>query len=70
MAFVPDLAVAKKDPEVLIRGYAAWALGKIGGRSAKQSLEASLSQETSESINREIKEALHYYRSCDPQCSV
>ena len=57
-AFVPDLAVAMNDPEDLVRGYAAWALGKIGGRSAKQILEEILIRETSESVKVEIREAL------------
>ena len=57
-AFVPDLAVAMNDPEELVRGYAAWALGKIGGRSAKQILEENRSRETSESVKEEIREAL------------
>ena len=39
-AFIPDLAVAMNDPEDLVRVYAAWTLGKIGGRSANQILEA------------------------------
>ncbi|MHB8075199.1 epoxyqueuosine reductase [Desulfosporosinus fructosivorans] len=58
LANVSDLATAMKDPEELVRGYAAWALGKIGGRSAKQILEENLSRETSESVKTEIREAL------------
>lgn len=46
-AFVPDLAVAMDDLEELVRGYAAWALGKIGGESAKHILEVNLERETS-----------------------
>ena len=57
-AFVSDLAVAMNDPEELVRGYAAWALGKIGGRSAKQILEVYLSMETSEICKKRITEAL------------
>jgi len=57
-ANVSDLAGAMKDPEELVRGYAAWALGKIGGRSAQQVLEGNLSLETSESVKEEIREAL------------
>ena len=40
-AYIPDLAQAMQDSEELVRGYAAWALGKIGGSQAKQILEAS-----------------------------
>lgn len=57
-AFVPDLAVAMDDLEELVRSYAAWALGKIGGESAKHILEVNLGRETSEFVIKEIKEAL------------
>ena len=57
-AFIPDLAEAMQDSEELVRGYAAWALGKIGGSQAKEILEASLAGETSESARREIEAAL------------
>jgi epoxyqueuosine reductase len=57
-AYIPDLAVAMNDPEELVREYVAWALGKIGGRLAKQILEESLNKETSESVKKEIREAL------------
>ena len=56
--FVPDLARAMEDPEALVRGYAAWALGKIGGVRARQILEASLARETAESAKKEIESAL------------
>ena len=57
-AFIPDLAQAMQDSEELVRGYAAWALGKIGGSQARQILEASLARETSESARKEIEAAL------------
>ena len=57
-AFIPDLAQAMQDSEELVRAYAAWALGKIGGSQAKQVLEASLGRETSELARREIEAAL------------
>ncbi|SPF39542.1 PBS lyase HEAT-like repeat family protein [Candidatus Desulfosporosinus infrequens] len=57
-AFVPDLAFAMDDPEELVRGNAAWALGKIGVRSAKQVLEDKLGKETSEAVKEEIRQAL------------
>lgn len=56
--FIPDLAQAMQDPEGLVRCYAAWALGKIGGNQARQILEASLARETAESVRNEIKSAL------------
>ncbi|MDR3599682.1 MAG: 4Fe-4S double cluster binding domain-containing protein [Desulfosporosinus sp.] len=57
-ANVFDLAIAMDDHEELVRGYSAWALGKIGDRSAKQVLEDNLSKETSESVKDEIRQAL------------
>jgi epoxyqueuosine reductase len=56
--FIPHLAKAMQDPEDLVRGYAAWALGRIGGDRAKQTLEANLARETSEFAKREIEAAL------------
>jgi epoxyqueuosine reductase len=57
-AFILDLAKAMEDSEELVRGYAAWALGQIGGSRAGQILEASLRRETTESARREIEAAL------------
>jgi len=57
-AFIPDLAQAMQNPEELVRGYAAWALGKIGGGQARQVLEASLAREAAKSARREIEAAL------------
>ncbi len=56
--YIPDLARAMEDSEGLVRGYAAWALGKIGGSRAKQVLEASLARETDELAKKEIQAAL------------
>ena len=56
--FIPDLAQAMQDSEELVRGYAAWALGRIGGSQAKQILEAGLAHETAKSARSEIKAAL------------
>ncbi len=57
-AFIPDLSQAIQDSEALVRGYAAWALSKIGGSRARQALEASLSRETDEAARKEIEAAL------------
>ena len=56
--FIPDLNQAMDDSEPVVRSYSAWALGKIGGSSAKQVLERSLSRETDESTRGEIEAAL------------
>lgn len=57
-ANVPYLTIAMKDPEELVRGYAAWALGRIGGSLAKQVLEEHISRETADSVKKEIRDAL------------
>ena len=49
---------AMENPEALIRGYAAWALGRIGGRKAKSVLESRLKREDSKYVKTEIKAAL------------
>ena len=56
--YIPDLGKAIEDPDELVRGYAAWALGKIGGSQAKQILEASLARETAASVRKEIEAAM------------
>jgi epoxyqueuosine reductase len=56
--FVSDLAKAMQDSDWLVRGYAAWALGRIGGHSAKQILETNLASETVEWAREEIEAAL------------
>lgn len=57
-AFVPDLAQAMHDTEGMVRGYAAWALGRIGGHQARQVLEGCLPAETDEFARKEIQAAL------------
>ena len=41
-----------------VRGYAAWALGKIGGDKAAQILNATLQKEATPAIKSEIESAL------------
>lgn len=48
------LAQAMQDPDDLVRGHAAWALGRIGGSRARQVLQASLTVETSDYTREEI----------------
>ena len=45
-------------PEELVREYSAWALGRIGGRLARQVLEANSKRELCEAVKREIEMAL------------
>jgi epoxyqueuosine reductase len=55
---VPHLIIAFQDPEPLVRGHVAWALGKIGGSRARAVLETSRKLEGNERVHREIEEAL------------
>ncbi len=55
---IPPLARALCDPEPLIRGHAAWALGHIGGLSARRYLHAALATECEAGVRQEILWAL------------
>ncbi len=55
---IPALDRAMEDPEELVRGYAAWALGRIGGSKAKAVLELRSKREDSSFVVSEIKAAL------------
>jgi epoxyqueuosine reductase len=47
-----------EDPEPLVRGHAAWALGRIGGERAKQALEKATLEEEDFFVVEEIRFAL------------
>jgi epoxyqueuosine reductase len=55
---VPALTGALNDEEALVRGHAAWALGRIGGEEAKQALEIALLTEEDQEAQKEILCAL------------
>jgi epoxyqueuosine reductase len=57
-AAVPALIARLADPEPLIRGHAAWALGQIGGRDALQALAARAVVEDDAWVRAEIAAAL------------
>ena len=64
---VPALKRALDDDEALVRGHAAWALGKIGGRSAIEALDGRLNMENETQVISEIKDALRRIeRSTNP----
>ena len=46
------------EPEPLVRQHAAWALGQIGGETARQELQLALRTEMDESVRLEIRLAL------------
>jgi epoxyqueuosine reductase len=52
------LREAMADAEPLIRGHAAWALGRIGGSTARQALRAALQGEAEADVREEIGAAL------------
>src|SRR6266581_1263820 len=56
---VHPLIGALHDHEPLIRGHAAWALGRIGGEQAKKALEEALVGEEDEETRKEIRCALN-----------
>jgi epoxyqueuosine reductase len=58
LAAVPALALALADPEPLVRGHAAWALGRLGGETARQALRQRTMAETDADTQEEIGLAL------------
>jgi epoxyqueuosine reductase len=55
---VPALIGALHDEEVLVRGHAAWALGRIGGEEALNALKEALDREEDVEVQQEIRCAL------------
>jgi len=55
---IPALIGALHDVEPLVRGHAAWALGRIGGEQAKQALEDAFVEEQDAEVRNEIRYAL------------
>lgn len=53
-SLVPVLMECLKDPEPLVRGAAAWALGKLGGTAARNALREAATVEAVESVQSEI----------------
>ncbi|WP_174730279.1 tRNA epoxyqueuosine(34) reductase QueG [Mesobacillus harenae] len=59
---VPDLIkVMQEDPRPVLRGTAAWALGKIGGEPAKAALLAAEQNEIDGDVLKEVQKGLEYY---------
>ena len=55
---VPALVEGLSDPEALVRGHAAWALGRLGGDEARAALEEALGLEEDAEARGEIEMAL------------
>src|SRR2546430_8915646 len=60
---VPALAIALDDGLALVRGHAAWALGRLGGTAARAHLEEALTRETDAWVRDECAQALE---ACGP----
>jgi epoxyqueuosine reductase len=59
---VEDLIdVMNKDSRPVLRGTAAWAIGKIGGEAAKVALEKANEIETDPDVKEEINKGLAYF---------
>ena len=58
LSAVPALVEALGDGEPLVRGHAAWALGRLGGESARRGLETALGHEEDTEVVEEIERAL------------
>ncbi|WP_419392637.1 tRNA epoxyqueuosine(34) reductase QueG [Cytobacillus praedii] len=56
------IEVMKKDSRAVIRGTAAWALGKIGGEAAKTVLEKARETESDEEVLVEIERGLAFFK--------
>jgi epoxyqueuosine reductase len=60
---VPALAAVLADEEPLVRGHAAWALGRLGGAAARAHLDERLRREADEWVRDECALAL---QACGP----
>ena len=67
LSAVPALIEALAHDEPLVRGHAAWALGRLGGRAAEATLQQALSIEPEEWVRAEITAALHDSGSHAPE---
>jgi epoxyqueuosine reductase len=57
-SLVPVLAHLLSDAEPLVRGHAAWALGRLGGASARRALAATRRSEADPVVQHELAAAL------------
>ena len=58
----PLTRTLNRDPDPLVRGHAAWALGRIGGTASRAALQEAATHESSEEVLVEIRSALE---SCE-----
>ncbi len=55
---IPALVRALNDHEPLVRGHAAWALGRFPEEESRRALKSALSQETDEWVREELRQSL------------
>ncbi|MFE8703041.1 tRNA epoxyqueuosine(34) reductase QueG [Cytobacillus sp. FJAT-54145] len=55
------IAVLTEDPRPVLRGTAAWALGKIGVEKGRQALEAAKEKERDEEVLAEIDKGMKFF---------
>ncbi|MBT2691861.1 tRNA epoxyqueuosine(34) reductase QueG [Bacillus sp. ISL-55] len=67
---IPELKIVlKDDPRPVIRGTAAWALGKIGGSEALDALEHASAVEQEEEVLNEISKGLQFFKD-NPESNI
>jgi epoxyqueuosine reductase len=66
---VPALAAALLDHEPLVRGHAAWALGRIGGTRALAALQGRRETEVDPEVKDELQQAIAECGNYEPQAS-
>ncbi len=54
-SLIPNLASLVADPAPIVRGHAAWALGRLAGSAARTRLEQALAREVDGGARREIQ---------------
>jgi epoxyqueuosine reductase len=52
---IGPLSRALHDPEPLVRGHAAWALGQFAEQEARKALQSHLNCETDEQVKAEVR---------------
>jgi epoxyqueuosine reductase len=60
-SIVPLIRTLQEDNSSIVRGHTSWALGKIGGKKAKFTLEKALKSEEDSEVREEIINALEMF---------